>query len=169
MADLVTHAAVALLLKAATSRRHAAVFVAGTLLPDLLSRVPSMIISASRAFIDVPNLLIYGWDPLHTPAGMVLSAYAISLLFVAEGRRGVFVNLLGGMFLHMGIDLLQSHLNVGYPLLFPFSTHAYELGLIGSEATVPFAIPLALLAAWVWRRGRNVGAAQSSEEGDGIG
>ena len=158
MADLVTHVAAGVLLKAVTSRTHVAVFVAGTMLPDLLSRLPSMICSAARVVIDVPSLLIYGWDPLHTPAGMLLSAYAISLLFVAEQRVGVFWNLLGGMMLHMVIDLLQSHLGVGYPLLFPFSTRAFELGLIGSEATVPLALPLALLAAWVWRRGQDSGS-----------
>ena len=154
MADLVTHAAVGVLLKAATSRTHAAAFIAGALLPDLLSRLPSMICSAARVIVDVPSLLIYGWDPLHTPVGMLLSAYAISLLFVAEQRVGIFWNLLGGMLLHMAIDLLQSHLGVGYPLLFPFSTRAFELGVIGSEATVPLALPLALLAAWAWRRGQ---------------
>ena len=69
------------------------------------------------------------------------------------GKVGA-ANLLGGMLLHMAIDLLQSHLGVGYPLLFPFSTHAVELGLIGSEATVPLALPLAVLAVWVWRRGQ---------------
>ena len=113
-----------------------------------------MICSAARVIVDVPSLLIYGWDPLHTPVGMLLSAYAISLLFVAEQRVGIFWNLLGGMLLHMAIDLLQSHLGVGYPLLFPFSTRAFELGVIGSEATVPLALPLALLAAWAWRRGQ---------------
>jgi len=153
VADLVTHAAVGLLLKSMTARRHTAVFIAGTLLPDLLSRLPSMICSAARVVVEVPSLLIYGWDPLHTPAGMLLSSYAISLLFAAEHRRGVFLNMLGGMLLHMAVDLLQSHLGVGYPLLFPFSTHAFELGLIGSEATVPLAIPLAILAWVVWRRG----------------
>jgi hypothetical protein len=151
VADLVTHAAIGLLIKAATGRRHAAAFVAGTLLPDLLSRLPSMIFSAARVLVEVPPLLIYGFDPLHTPVGMLLSAYAISLLFVAEQRRGVFCNLLAGMLLHMAVDLLQSHLGVGYPLLFPFSTRSFELGLIGSEATVPLAIPLALVAGVVWR------------------
>ena len=154
MADLVTHAAVGLLLKSVTARRHTAVLIAGTLLPDLLSRLPSMVCSAARVVVEVPSLLIYGWDPLHTPAGMLLSSYAISLLFVAEHRRGVFLNLLGGMLLHMAVDLLQSHLGVGYPVLFPFSLHAFELGLIGSEATVPLAIPLAILAGVVWRRGQ---------------
>ena len=152
MADLVTHAAIGLLLKSATSRKHAAVFVAGTMMPDVLARVPSMGCSAARAFIDVPNILLYGWDPLHMPLGMLLSSYGISLLFVAEQRVGIFWNLLGGMLLHLGIDLLQSHLGVGYPLLFPFATKSFELGLIGSEATVPLAVPLAMLAVLVWRR-----------------
>ena len=163
MADLVTHAAAGLLLKALTSRKHVAVFVFGALMPDLLSRVPSMICSAARVVVEVPTLLIYGWEPLHTPAGMVVSAYAISLLFVAENRAMIFANLLGGMLLHMAIDLLQSHLGVGYPLLFPFATRAFEVGLIGSEATVPFSIPLALLTLWVWRR------AQPSADSSPIG
>ncbi len=152
MADLITHAAVGLLIKAATGRRHAAVFVAGSLLPDVLSRLPSMLMSAARDVVDVPVLLIYGWDPLHMPAGMVVVSWGLSLLFPEPERRGVFVNLLAGMLVHLALDMLQSHLGVGYPLLFPFSTHAFELGLIGSEATVPFALPLAAVAAALWWR-----------------
>ncbi|MEL6350064.1 MAG: metal-dependent hydrolase [Myxococcota bacterium] len=147
MADLVTHAAVAVLVKAATGRPHVAVFVAGNLLPDLLSRLPSIMLN----MVGAPRAMVYAWEPMHTPFGMVVAAYFLSLWFPADQRRMIFLNLLGGMFLHLGLDMLQTHLQKGYTLLFPFSMRGFELAVIGSEATVPWAIPLAILAAIAWR------------------
>ena len=154
MADLVTHAAAAALVKAATRGPHAAAFVAGSLLPDVLSRLPAMVFTALDGMVGVPAVLVYGWNPLHMPAGMVLVAWLLAMAFGEEVRRGVFWNLLGGMALHLGLDLLQSHLGVGYMLLFPVSHQTHELGWIGSEATVPFALPMAAVAwgLWRWRR-----------------
>ena len=155
MADLVTHAAAGALVKAGTRGPHAAAFIAGNLLPDLLCRLPAMVCTGvNQHVVELPPLLLYGWSPLHMPAGMLLSAWLLSLLFGADVRRGVFWNLLGGMALHLGLDMLQSHLGVGYALLFPVSYQTFELGWIGSEATVPVALPLAALAWWLWRRRR---------------
>ena len=154
MADLITHAAVGYLLHSvfpARWRWSAPVFVAGNVLPDLLSRLPSLGLRVVAEVLPVPLAAIYLWEPLHMPAGMVLSSYAIALLSVAAGRRRVFWALLSGMGLHLGLDLLQDHLGVGYMLLYPLSTDTYELGLIGSEATVPLAPVLALLALLRWR------------------
>ncbi|MFT4979933.1 MAG: hypothetical protein ACI8S6_005845 [Myxococcota bacterium] len=155
MADLVTHAAVGVLVKAITRGPHAAAFIAGNLLPDVLSRLPAMLCSGiDQHIVRLPPLLLYGWNPLHMPAGMVLAAWLLSMLFDSSVRRGVFWNLLGGMAVHLGLDLLQSHLGVGYALLFPLSHQTHELGWIGSEDTVLIALPLALFAAVLWRRRR---------------
>jgi len=153
LADLVTHACVALLWKAASRRPHIASFVAGTLLPDLLCRLPGIGFTAlSHRDVDVPWVLLVGWEPLHLPIGMALASYALALLFSADVRRGVFANLLGGMFLHLGMDMLQSHQGIGYLLAFPLPSRSVELGWIGSEATVWIALPLALVTGLVWKR-----------------
>lgn len=148
MADLITHAAAAVLVKTATRWRYTPVFVAGSLAPDLFSRVPALVFGwLFTAGLPVPPVLTYGWDVLHQPLGMCLLAYVLTLFFGAEIRSRVFWNLLGGMFLHLGIDMLQHHLGAGYLLFYPLSDWAFEFGLIGSEDTVWVALPMAFCAA----------------------
>lgn len=153
MADLITHGCVALLVKAGTGRTHAAAFVAGTLAPDLLCRLPALVLRELHARVGpLPRELLYAWEPLHQPLGMVLSAFCLSMLFAVSTRRAVFLNLLGGMFLHLLVDMLQRHMGVGYLLLFPFDHTSFEFGWIGSEATVFVAPVLAPLTWLIWRR-----------------
>ena len=67
VADLITHGCVALLVKAGTGGPQVATFVAGTLLPDLLSRAPSIALTRLRGLgLPVHEALIYGWTPTHT-------------------------------------------------------------------------------------------------------
>lgn len=157
MADLVTHGALALLLKRGQlgllpdRALHLSSFVAGNLLPDLLARLPAMAFMAIQARgAPVPPLLLHGWGVLHVPSGMVLAALALALLFPRDQQRAVFANLLAGMLLHLAVDLLQSHAGAGYLLAFPWSTTPFELGWIGSEATVFVAPALAAAAALAW-------------------
>jgi len=151
VADLITHACVAALFKAATGRRRVRTFIAGTLLPDLMARAPAMALSrVNRALPALPDELVYLFAPLHLPAGMLPAAFAISLLFPAGQRRETFGNLLGGMLLHLAVDLLQTHYTPGYRLLFPLSDAAFELGLIGSEDSVRAAPVLVLLVIVAW-------------------
>jgi len=160
VADLVSHAAVGVLAKAGTKWRMVPVFVAGTMAPDVFSRGPAHALGwVHTEIVPLPPVLTYGWDPLHQPLGMVLLAYGLCLLTPAVTRSGVFLNLLGGMLLHLAVDMLQHHYGVGYLLGYPFTTWAFELGWIGSEDSVLAAPFLALLAAWAWRA-RSRAAAQ---------
>ena len=153
MADLVTHAAGAVLFKAAVGWRFVAVFVFGALAPDIFCRIPSIVLGGIHNYVvPLPPVLTHVWQPLHQPAGMVLLAYALCLFFQEAVRKTVFFNLLGGMGLHLVFDMLQDHHGAGYQLFFPFSTHAVEWGLIGSESTVYWAIPLAIVAGVVTQR-----------------
>jgi hypothetical protein len=157
VADLVTHACVAFLAKAPTARTHVATFVAGTLIPDLVSRVPSSALSwIGRTVSPIDPTFIYWWDVLHLPVGMLALAFTLAQLFPATARRAVFWNLLGGMLLHLAVDLLQSHLSSGYLLLWPFSTAGFELRWMGSEDSVflvPFLVPVTF-AVWRWTQPR---------------
>ena len=122
-------------------------------MPDVFSRVPAIGLGWIHVHLTpLPVQAMTLWQPLHQPLGMLLLAYFLCHFFEAQGRVSVFLNLLGGMALHLGLDLLQDHHGVGYQLAFPFSEGVWELGLIGSEATVPIAIPLALVSLFLVRR-----------------
>jgi hypothetical protein len=157
VADLITHGCVAFLAKAPTPRRHVAAFVAGTMLPDLVSRVPSAALSRfGREVAPIDPMFIYWWDVLHLPVGMFGLAFTLAQLFPAAERRAIFWNLFGGMLLHLAIDVMQSHLSSGYLLLWPFSTMGFELRWMGSEDSVflvPFLVPLTW-AVWRWTAAR---------------
>lgn len=157
MADLITHAALGLLFKRGqralwpTRPPHLASFSLGSVLPDLLGRVPAdTAVALASHGLRVPDLLLYGWGPLHIPAGMVSLSAGLSLLFRSDQRRAVFANLLGGMLLHLLLDLFQDHAGGGYLLLFPLSDRPYELGWLSTEGTLWLAPVLAGLALWAW-------------------
>ena len=153
MADLLTHGAAAVLVKAGTGWRYPAVFVLGTFAPDLASRVPAIGLGLVHAhWYALPTWLTHGWQPLHQPLGMLVLAYLLSMFFRVQERVAVFTNLVGGMTLHMVLDVLQDHHGVGYLLGFPLWEGDWELAAIGSEATVWVALPLCVLAAWVAKR-----------------
>ncbi len=142
-----------MLVKVGIRGRFIPVFVLGTVMPDLCSRVPAIGLGYIHVHLArVPTLMTHGWQPLHQPVGLALLAFLTCFLFREAVRPAVFWNLCGGMALHLCLDLLQSHHGAGYLLGFPFSDFAWELGLIGSEATVGWAIPLSIVAWFVHRK-----------------
>ncbi|MCB9793682.1 MAG: metal-dependent hydrolase [Alphaproteobacteria bacterium] len=152
MADLVTHIATALLWKAGSRRPNTGVLVVGVALPDLAGRAPTMLAArvSGAGGPELPDAIVYGAGVLHMPLGFVAMCLVLSALVVPRDREAVFVGLLGGCALHLALDLLQHHVGVGYPLLFPLSAWHFELGWIGSEDTVPWALPALGLAALAW-------------------
>lgn len=169
MADLVTHLATALLWKAATKRPHLTSFALGVALPDLVGRAPvSALQSLHRHGVTAPDHLVEGIAVLHLPVGFLPVTLALALFFEERQRAAVWMNLLGGCCLHLALDLTQRHVGKGYMLLFPFTDWDFELGWIGSEATVPYApflLPISL-ALWAWRRPKGEGA-QATAPGAG--
>ncbi len=164
MADLITHTCTAVLWKAAVGpgrdgRTHLPTFLAGVCAPDLLSRVPSSALTFLRWKLPgIPEWSIYVWGPLHMPVGIVAGSFLLAYLFPQAQRPAALRALVGGGLLHLGVDLLQRHLGVGYLLFYPFSTWDWEAAVIGSEDTVralPLVLPLTLAAAWArWGRSR---------------
>lgn len=163
VADAVTHLCSGLLVQLlgppGPVRRWAPLFVAGAVLPDLLSRAPSTVLGMIHSHLHpLPSFILYCWNPLHLPAGILIYSLLLALLFPQAQRRAALVALLAGGGLHVAIDLCQRHVGLGYPLLIPFSGRDFELGLMGSEATVPWApwvvggtLLLWGVVAW-WRR-----------------
>ena len=113
MADLFTHASIAVLARLTQSRpTWVATFVAGTCLPDI-ARVPTMVLTRARwSFPAIPEPLCYVWAPMHLPVGIGLVSFVVSLLFREAERRTAFRHLLGGGLLHLLVDLFQSHFGI---------------------------------------------------------
>lgn len=91
----------------------------------------------------------------HTPIGTILW---VALASQAFADRRVAASWLGvGALTHYGLDLLQDHHGMGYRLFVPLSGWRFELGVMGSEATVPFApwllVVTLVLALWRSRAG----------------
>ncbi len=167
MADLVTHMATGLLVKAATRRGHTATLVLGTVLPDLIARAPALVLARVReAGAPIPEPLVHAPAVAHMPLGMLALATLLALLFHEPDRREAWRNLAGGLFLHLAVDLLQDHMGVGYMLLYPFTTWDFEFRLVSTEATVlwaPWLGPLSV-GLWWWRTrgGRGTGSVRVS-------
>jgi len=163
VADLVTHLCSVLLPGALIPHRAVGLAAIGVVLPDALGRaLPMTLELGQHVGVTIPDPLVWAFGAFHSPAGLLLTCAALSQSFVRGQRNEAFVALTGGATLHMVVDVLQYHHGRGYALLAPFSWQTFELGLIGSEATVPLALPLlgATALAWAvrgllaWRRRR---------------
>lgn len=145
MPDLITHCSVAYLFKW-IFRDKLALFVLGTILPDLLTR---------GLFIIFPPLVTL-LQPMHTPFVLIFICYFLCLFFEEGIRKGVFIALLSGSCLHLFLDLFQIHIGKEeYLWFFPFSWKSYEIGLFWPEAsvlTIPFWIILILVSerSFIW-------------------
>lgn len=151
MADLVSHLCVALLPGAASRSPRVALVGVGTVVPDLFGRaVPLALEQVQAAGAPIPDPALWLWGALHEPAGYTLVAGLCALAVVRRDRRAAFGALWLGCALHTALDLTQFHHGHGYLVLAPLSSATFELGWIGSEATVDAAPWLALATAIAW-------------------
>ncbi|MFH1037319.1 MAG: metal-dependent hydrolase [PVC group bacterium] len=154
MPDLVTHVAGAYLVKkGARIARYTVLFYLGALLPDLAARPLHLI---------WPRLLP-ATQALHSPVGVFLICWLLSLFFRADQRKSVFWLLFSGSMLHLLMDAGQMHLVGGYLWLFPFSVRTFSLGLFWPEDSIrvlPYIaiIILVVLGISLWRKGGRVKA-----------
>ncbi len=151
MADLVTHLCTALLPGVLIAGPRATWLALGVVAPDLAARVPGLALDILRRLsVPIPINIEAPFAVMHMPIGVLCGAVLVSQIVHPEQRRQALVWLIAGGALHLAVDALQDHHGHGYFLLFPFSTQRYELGWMGSEATVAWAPWLALLTAVVW-------------------
>ena len=149
MADLVTHLCTALLPKALFGGRHTAVFALGTAMPDVVARVPGLALGLVLGDA-VPEPLIRVVEVAHQPLGSALMCMVAAWVFPQQDRLRAMLCLTAGAWLHLAVDVLQDHQGQGYFLLAPFHLGRFELGCMGSEATVAWAPWLALITAVAW-------------------
>ena len=148
MPDLITHCSVAYLFRFLVpklllgNKNKLVLFVLGTILPDLLTR---------GLFIFFPFLVTF-LLPMHTPFVLIFICYFLCLFFEEGVRKGVFIALLSGSYLHLFLDFFQIHIGEEeYYWFFPFSWKSYEIGLFWPEASV-FSIPFWLVLILILER-----------------
>lgn len=146
MPDLISHIAGAYLVKKGLRvTEYLVLFYLGAILPDLVSR-PFHII--------MPRTL-FAVQAFHSPLGIFLICWLISLCFRIDQRKKVFLLLLSGCFVHLIMDLGQKHLIGGYIWLFPFSMDTYSFGLFWPEDSIkflPYTIIIILLVYGLEKR-----------------
>ncbi|HEX7901405.1 MAG TPA: metal-dependent hydrolase [Planctomycetota bacterium] len=146
MPDLLTHLAAARVPAAfLRDRRHQALLIAGTFLPDIGTKGLYFVAQAPERFA----------APAHSLVGLLLLCYLAALFLDVPLRRAGFACLYGGALLHLFLDLLKENLGMGSlrPFL-PFWPGAVELGWIPTEDVVyflPFDVGV-LLLAWLLER-----------------
>lgn len=132
MPDLITHFAAAYIMKIPRGwARFRVPFYLGAILPDILTRSFVIIYPPS-------DYVVYS---IHTPIVSAVVCLLIAQFFEKEIRPGVRTNLLLGITLHFGLDILQRHVIVPYFWLFPFSWKTFELGFFWPEESLRL-IPL---------------------------
>ncbi|MEW5766337.1 MAG: metal-dependent hydrolase [bacterium] len=146
MPDLVTHSGVAYLIyRLLVKRGYLIIFLVGTILPDVITRIPFFLLESKFYWL---------FHPLHTPGGITLVCLWLSYFFEEDERKTIFISLWLGSILHLGMDLLQYGIISQHLLLFPFSLRRYEIGLFSSEAsmyTIPLWVGLIVVVEWALR------------------
>ena len=141
MPDLATHVLVnSISGKFLRAEKNMVYFILGSVLPDLLTRVPSQIIPISN--------IGYFVLPLHAPLPLLLVSYIIVLFFPLAIRKQVFSWLYGGILLHFLLDAFQIHMGPGYYWFYPFSWFTYQWGLFWPEDSLYLLPVLVLLFLW---------------------
>lgn len=141
MPDLATHLAATHLARriveatrgGQASGRQATLLYLGAILPDLFSKPPTILFSASWVY----------WlsMPTHTPLGTMLLCYLVAMQ-LEEKERPLGLALLGaGAALHYVMDLIQTHVSSGaYYYFFPLSWKTFHIPLFWPSDSV-LAVP----------------------------
>ena len=113
-------------------------FLAGNLMPDLISRVPMILF---------PKQSIY-FTSYHTLIGTLIMSYVLSFLFSTDYRKNIFKYLFSGAVFHLITDLIQKDIfNNGYDILFPLNLKI-KLGFIWPEDSL-YALPFLLILVFI--------------------
>lgn len=152
MPDLLSHYLTAKILSTKSGVRPISPFFAGTILPDVLGRVPSIVITNVSEKYDC-NL---GWflAIFHSPFVLFLICFLITLFFEQALRKRVFKLLMLGVFLHLGLDMFQKTFisGKGYLWFFPFSFKSFSAPLFWPDQTIYFIPVLLIVFIIIWWR-----------------
>ena len=149
MPDLFTHFAAGFFLgHTKFLKRHIAIFVIGSILPDVFTRIPGIVL---QEFFHLP--VYYFLGAFHTPVGILLICYLLSFAFTQPERKITFFYLFLGAMVHFFIDLMQRQFHEGiYMPYFPLSLKTIQWGWFDFNASV-YLFPLLFVSVvLVWRK-----------------
>ena len=141
MPDLFTHFASGYLMsRHSRLRAHTALIVLGAVLPDLLNRLPEIVM---ERFLGLN--IYHAVEIFHAPIILCLVALAISLLMDHGLRARAFIWIFFGSLVHVLLDLMQLQPGEGvYMPYFPMSFAKVEFGVFHFNASI-VAFPVLLL------------------------
>ena len=129
-------------------QKYDALLVLGAVLPDLLSRIPDIVLVR---FFHLP--VEYFFRALHAPIVVILSCYLLSFLFERSIRFKSFLSLVAGSCLHLVLDLMQQQFFEGVSMPFiPFSMKTVQWGLFHYNASLVAFPPLLVIVLLIWFR-----------------
>ena len=103
MPDLFTHAATGYFIGRSLYADHRiGLIVLGSILPDLLTRVPQIIL---QRFLELP--VSHFFAAFHTPVALIISCYLLCFLFAEAQRRTSCLLMSFGALCHFVLDLMQ--------------------------------------------------------------
>jgi len=147
MPDLFAHFASGYLVsQPANLRQNSPFLVLGTILPDILTRIPEIIFDRLLGIPVFHFVIIF-----HSPFCLLLSTFAISLLLDSQIRLAGFFLILMGSFVHVILDLMQKQFGQAvYMPYFPFSFETLQWGLFHYNASISLFPVLLLLVIFSW-------------------
>jgi len=151
MPDLFAHFASGYLIsRVSRLRKHTALLVLGVVLPDILTRIPEIILDRLLGIPVFHFVIIF-----HSPFSLLIVSFIISLTFELRIRFTAFLLIFLGSFLHVVLDLMQKQFGEGvYMPYFPFSFETFQLGLFhfNSSVTLFPIVFIIVLISWLITR-----------------
>lgn len=150
MPDLLTHYLTAKIITGKSETKAISLFFVGTILPDVLGRAPSIIITNLLGKYDCH--LDWFLAVFHSPLILLLACFSICLFFEEVLRKSVFKFLALGITLHLGLDMLQKTFtpHSRYLWFFPFTFKSFNIPLFWPDQSIYFIPVLLMIAIFVW-------------------
>ena len=149
MPDLFTHAATGYFIGRSLYADHRiGLIVLGSILPDLLTRVPQIILQRFLEFS-----VSHFFAAFHTPVALIVSCYLLCFLF-AEGQRRTSCLLMSvGALCHFVLDLMQEQFYQPiYMPWFPLSFQAMQWSWFHIHASLLITPVLLVAVLHLWLR-----------------
>ena len=160
MPDLVTHALSAYILASPIKdRRVPLIFVFGSVLPDVLNVLQTIVVYVAYKIFHVifPDWVEFGIRVTHTPIPLLFVCWTLVFTIPEQHRQQWFIWLVLGSWWHLVLDVMQRHYDTPmYFIFYPFNDQLFEFGLMDTEASLK-AIPILIvlsMCVWFWRRWR---------------
>jgi len=149
MPDLFTHAATGYFIGRSLYADHRiGLIVLGSILPDLLTRVPQIIL---QRFLEFP--VSHFFAAFHTPVALIISCYLLCFLVTEAQRKTSCLLMSFGALCHFVLDLMQEQFYQPiYMPWFPLSFQAMQWSWFHIHASLLITPVLLVAVLYLWLR-----------------